>query len=211
MRAATPWGDTRVGTIITMADPMMNAIWENFVISESGEAPDNWRTVDEELVKQYDKIEEPKTQGSLIVNGAALSGYDDSDGLVGSMELRLSADALLSQFPVLADNYTKPEIARRLGLCGEFLPTNNIFPSPRPPHKECERLKKDIEDATTDYANLKCKYRKDPSGWVNAKKEIHNAAATASGVCDYQSCTEPDRFMVYLAKCEEILENAKAI
>jgi superfamily II DNA or RNA helicase len=113
MRVATPHGKVTNAVVITLADTIMDAIWDR-VVSESG---GEWSGGSYTLLNTtlIDPAESPQQlQRAWVVEGTVLSSYDDTLGNCGDMSMRDEVEKLLDMFPVLGTVYTKPVIASRL-------------------------------------------------------------------------------------------------
>ena len=116
MRVATAAGKHRVGTVITLADPMMDAIWQNFVVAEGGEAPRDWTTRDAIFGKTIWKDPSVSTEASPLyrVDSAEEGGIDDSNGKLLPLAEQEAVRHELELYPELIGLLSKPDIAERI-------------------------------------------------------------------------------------------------
>jgi len=116
MRVATPIGSVRVCRVITLADCLMERIWDVFIRREGGEDKDSaqWVSGNYEWVNQYEKVKDDDDEKRFIVNGADVGSYDDSKGNVGDIAIREQVEDLFRRIPELSGLLTKPELSDRL-------------------------------------------------------------------------------------------------
>lgn len=113
MRCATPYQNMTVGVVVTLADPMMSAIWKQQVSDEGGEEAGEWRQVDMEWQRDYLKEKGEDNGKDYLIDDADLAVYDDSHGHLGDMGLRPDVERICVAFPEMAAIMTRPEIQRR--------------------------------------------------------------------------------------------------
>lgn len=112
MRVATPWNGMNCGSVITLDDPLMTAIWDKYVIAQGGEAPTSDICQDWELVKSYLKEKtEDALKPLLEITRAELSAFDDNTGTNGDLARHKAVDLLLNDLPILGNTYSKAELA----------------------------------------------------------------------------------------------------
>lgn len=114
MRVATPWQGIKTGTIITLADPLMDAIWKKYVVDEGGEHDASGVLYDDELVDTYLKDKEESLEQKDMVTGAELSMFDDNNGAIANAEIEPAVNCLLQELPELGNTRTKAELANIL-------------------------------------------------------------------------------------------------
>ena len=156
MRVATPWEGITVGTVITLADPIMNSLWENFISGDGGEAPENWRTIRENLVDEYERdVSDESETIQMVINGAGMAAYDDSNGLEGNMSMWKEVEEAKRKYPPIMTCMTDPEIADLLniskGVQASSQSTNSIAVEPM--HIEGAKLKKEANDVVRKLMN----------------------------------------------------------
>lgn len=182
MRCATPYHGMVVGTVITLSDPMMAAIWKQQVSDEGGEQVGEWRQVDMEWKRDYLKEKEESDSEQFFINGADLSIYDDSHGLMGDMQLRSEVERMCKLFPELSAMFTRPEIQRRLCMeqAGEIDPVKPIVTV----DSEIANLRADINDQAKinagPYPGKSNRAAADE--WQARLREEHSAAKRAAGI-----------------------------
>ena len=111
MRVATPWEGIRTGTVITLADATMEAIWNRYVVSEGGEEEPTGSVFEDELVDSYEKQKTEIEKGSDKVTGAQFMQFDDNNGEIADAAMLSGVERILSDFPWLTQHMTKAEIA----------------------------------------------------------------------------------------------------
>jgi hypothetical protein len=114
MRAATPWAGMRTASIITLADPLMDAIWHKYVIEEGGEAPTSTVDVDMEWKDFYFKPKEERDTPLMEIVSADIFAFDDNRGQIGNVENLAFVNELLGRIPTLAGLHTKAELSELL-------------------------------------------------------------------------------------------------
>lgn len=114
MRPATPWGQMTTASVITLADPLMDAIWRKHVIEEGGEAPTSAVDCDMEWKKYWEKPKEPWEQVLMEVVGPEMHSFDDNLGQVGDVANLAIVNDLLFRLPELSNTYTKAQLSDRL-------------------------------------------------------------------------------------------------
>jgi hypothetical protein len=142
MRCATPYHGWQVGTVITMADPMMSAIWKQQISDEGGDDVGDWRERDMEWKREYLKEKQERDDQHFFIDGADLGVYDDSHGYIGDMGLRGDVDKICMAFPEITARLTRPEIQRRwCGVnAGELDPVEPVVTV----DAEVQRLRREI-------------------------------------------------------------------
>lgn len=181
MRCATPYKGMTVGTVITLSDPMMSAIWKQQVADEGGDQGD-WRQVDMELKRNYLKEKEESNLKDYLVDDAGLSVYDDSHGLMGDMDLRPDVERICNAFPEISGMMTRPEIQRRWCgvMSGRLDPDKPVLTV----DEEIKALHADINEQAKTNAGLypgqenKQLYE----AWRNRIREEMTAAKVAAGI-----------------------------
>lgn len=116
MRVATPIGSVRVARIITLADCLMEKIWDAFIRREGGEDKDSahWASGEFEWESRYLKEKEEDTEKCFTVDDPTLGSYDDSKGNVGDLSVHDKVEDLFRRIPELSGLLTKPELSERL-------------------------------------------------------------------------------------------------
>ena len=214
MRTATPWGDCKVATVITLADPMMQAIWDDFVVAQGGQAMENWRTTDEWLEgEQLKKDDEPDR---YVVNGAGLGLFDDSDGSVGVLSAFDGVARVLAKWPWIGDHLTKPEIARDFV---ELLKTSGngsqeSMADFAPASTRCIQLRDQANAIVSERAKAEgIPYTTEfPEDWINFHRQAWAQIKRRCGVeprTKLETITNPDLLTRMVAVAQELFSNEK--
>lgn len=182
MRCATPYQNMTVGVVITLADPMMSAIWKQQVSDEGGDDVGDWRNVDMEWKRDYLKEKSEDSGKDYLIDDADLAVYDDSHGHLGDMDLRPDVERFCVAFPELAAMLTRPEIQRRLVSVdsGRLDPIQPILTV----DKEIVDLRADINDRAKcnagPYPGKENKAAAD--AWSKRLREEHRISKQAAGL-----------------------------
>lgn len=182
MRCATPYNGMTVGVVVTLADPMMTAIWKQQISDEGGEQIGEWRNVDMEWKRDYLKEKEEVGDNDYVIGDADLSLYDDSHGLLGDMDLRADVDRICNAFPEIAAMMTRPEIQRRWcnGVSGSLDPEAPAVTV----DKEIADLRADINDQVKLNAGAYPgrSNRAEAEAWQSRVREEHLCAKRDAGL-----------------------------
>lgn len=117
MRVATPWEGLNTGTVITLSDANMEAIWSRYVVEEGGEEDPNNSIYEDELTESYQKEREQRPDAeSAYVTGAELKNFDDNNGAVADANMAGALEKFLQDFPWATNHMTKAELAQKIAL-----------------------------------------------------------------------------------------------
>lgn len=209
MRVATPWAGMKVGSIITLADPLMDAIWRKYVVEEGGEATPTTVVGELEFVRQYEKPKPPDDLELFEVVSTEFHSFDDNHGQSGAPESIDQVNVFIDHFPALATLYTKAELSTKvaaLAAAGVTL----VAPSLLPPKSLTEVLANkrfDINDRVKKLAQIDVPYIPGTeNGHVKALKSWMKDAKKSAGVDpdvelrDITDSSALDRMLNWLAR-----------
>jgi metal-responsive CopG/Arc/MetJ family transcriptional regulator len=182
MRVATPWQGIRTGTIITLADPLMDAIWKRYVVEEGGEHDPTGVVYEDELVETYLKDREESDNRIDTVTGAELSMFDDNNGAIAAAEIEPAVNGLLDDFPELVTTRTKAEIATILLRNKKIMELVIVQDKQVTPlDDEIERKQQAIKQKADDIIKRRVKpYTRDK--YEAEARKLWNAAYRSAGV-----------------------------
>jgi hypothetical protein len=181
MRVATPWEGMKTASVITLADPLMDAIWQKYVIESGGEKPTSNVSSDMELTDSYlkRKPDDPDTP-LMEVTGAEIYGFDDNRGQAGDVSNLELINELLHRIPALGTLQTKAELSDCLR---GFSVTAGAPQTFRPLGQVIEKQHGDINGRVGDLAQREAPYsRTNPAPYTDRRKYWMNRAKDAAGV-----------------------------
>lgn len=185
MRVATPWGATTTASVITLADPLMSAIWEKFVVAQGGASVFTGTCDELDLVDWYKK---PKTDDlpgkELMVDEAGVAAFDDHRGQVGDMSSLPFINELLRRLPSLTSLHTKAELS--VALAG-FGGTEAFEDQPEPQRSADHEIKKkhgQINALCDDKAGAGGRYMPGAAAdeWAERRRDWMTRAKKSAGV-----------------------------
>lgn len=181
MRVATPWAGIKTGSVITLADPLMDAIWRKYVVEEGGEALTSNVDVDMDLIDGYlvEKKEGPD-KPLMEVLSAEVSGFDDNLGQTGDIGNLAFVNELIGRIPTLVGLHTKAELS-------EFLAGFSVPTAPHAPQKPLQSVidgkRAEIVSRVKDLAGRDTPYvPTNPAAYRERLKYWMNGAKSAAGV-----------------------------
>jgi hypothetical protein len=205
MRVATPWAGIKTASVITLADPLMDAIWQRYVVEEGGEAMSSTSDVDMDFVRSY--LVEKGGEGPeplLAIVSAEICAFDNNFGQVGELTNLGLVNALIGRVPSLTNWHTKAELSDM--LAGFVVPPEAVKPVPAL-RTTIENKQAAINARVKDLAQRESPYNPTNTGpFIERCKYWMNGAKRAAGVSlavkldDIVNTTTLDVMLNFLAK-----------